>query len=70
MTRDSLGTLFTGVLAACAIAVTGLLIRRELFPPPPPQADPIEQLKQLADLHSQGVLTDEEFAAQKAKLLG
>ena len=39
-------------------------------PPAPPQADPIEQLKQLADLHSQGVLTDEEFAAQKAKLLG
>jgi len=36
----------------------------------PPQADPIEQLKQLAELHSQGVLTDEEFAAQKAKLLG
>ena len=39
-------------------------------PPAPPQADPIEQLKQLAELHSQGVLTDEEFAAQKAKLLG
>ena len=39
-------------------------------PPAAPAADPIEQLKQLADLHSQGVLTDEEFAAQKAKLLG
>ena len=26
-------------------------------------------LQQLADLHSQGVLTDEEFAAQKARLL-
>jgi hypothetical protein len=41
--------------------------------PPPPAAagpDPIEQLKQLGDLHAQGVLTDEEFAAQKAKLLG
>ena len=40
--------------------------------PPPPAAgpDPIEQLKQLGELHSQGVLTDEEFAAQKAKLLG
>jgi Short C-terminal domain len=36
----------------------------------PPAPDPIEQLKQLAELHSQGVLTDEEFAAQKAKLLG
>jgi len=39
-------------------------------PPAAPAADPIEQLKQLAELHSQGVLTDEEFAAQKAKLLG
>jgi Short C-terminal domain len=37
---------------------------------PAPAADPIEQLKELAALHSQGVLTDEEFAAQKAKLLG
>lgn len=28
------------------------------------------QLKQLGDLHSSGVLSDEEFAAAKAKLLG
>jgi putative oligomerization/nucleic acid binding protein len=35
-----------------------------------PAADPIEQLKELGQLHEQGVLTDEEFAAQKAKLLG
>ena len=42
-------------------------------PPPPaagPAADPIEQLTQLAALKEQGVLTDEEFAAQKAKILG
>jgi Short C-terminal domain len=32
--------------------------------------DTVETLKQLADLHSQGVLSDDEFAAQKAKLLG
>ncbi|MBX3582492.1 MAG: SHOCT domain-containing protein [Rhizobiaceae bacterium] len=30
----------------------------------------IEQLKQLADLNRQGILTDEEFATQKARLLG
>lgn len=30
----------------------------------------INQLKELGSLHDQGVLTDEEFAAQKAKLLG
>ena len=29
----------------------------------------IEQLKQLGDLHAQGVLTDDEFAAQKARVL-
>jgi hypothetical protein len=34
-----------------------------------PAPDPIAQLKQLGELHSQGVLTDEEFAAQKAKIL-
>jgi Short C-terminal domain len=39
-------------------------------PAPPPEADPIEQLKQLASLHTDGVLTDEEFAAQKRKILG
>jgi hypothetical protein len=33
-------------------------------------SDPIEQLKELGQLHESGVLTDEEFAAQKAKLLG
>jgi hypothetical protein len=31
--------------------------------------DDVEKLKQLADLHSQGILSDEEFASQKAKLL-
>ena len=36
----------------------------------PTGQDTVEQLKQLADLHAQGVLTDEEFAQQKAKILG
>ncbi len=38
--------------------------------PAPTGQDTVEQIKQLADLHAQGILTDEEFAAQKAKLLG
>jgi len=41
-------------------------------PPPPPAApapDPIEQLRQLGELKQQGILTEEEFAAQKAKIL-
>ena len=37
--------------------------------PPPPAADPIAQLKDLAELHANGVLTDEEFAVQKSKIL-
>jgi hypothetical protein len=37
---------------------------------PPPPADPIQQLKDLADLKDQGILTEEEFAAQKARILG
>jgi Short C-terminal domain len=37
--------------------------------PAQPAADPIEQLKELAALKEQGILTDQEFAAQKAKIL-
>ncbi|HTE60892.1 MAG TPA: SHOCT domain-containing protein, partial [Solirubrobacteraceae bacterium] len=37
--------------------------------PPAPAPDPIEQLKQLAALKDQGILTDDEFATQKAKIL-
>jgi hypothetical protein len=35
-----------------------------------PEADPIEKLRELGDLRDKGILTEEEFAAQKAKLLG
>ncbi len=50
--------------------------------PPPPVApaepapaaagmsDTIAQLKDLADLKAQGILSEEEFAAQKARILG
>jgi hypothetical protein len=47
-------------------------------PPPPPAPAPapaaqpsmLDQLNQLTDLHTQGALSDEEFTAAKAKLLG
>jgi hypothetical protein len=45
-------------------------------PPPPapaaaaPQASAIDQLKELGALKQQGILTEEEFTAQKAKILG
>ena len=36
----------------------------------PSSADSLAKLKDLADLHAAGSLTDEEFSAAKAKLLG
>ena len=44
------------------------------LPPPPPAADAgqkdmVTQLKELAELKDQGILTDAEFEAQKAKIL-
>lgn len=39
-------------------------------PPAPAAESVIDQLKELGELKSQGILTEEEFAAQKAKLLG
>ena len=40
-------------------------------PPPaaPPQTDMVEQLRKLGELRDAGILTEEEFAAQKAKVL-
>ena len=43
------------------------------MPAPPaaaPQESTIDQLKELGRLKEQGVLTEEEFAAQKARILG
>jgi hypothetical protein len=43
-------------------------------PPPPaqsaPDRDPLDELRRLGELHTQGILTDEEFAAAKAKVIG
>ena len=49
--------------------------QQEVPPAPPPPAATgegadIDELQRLGDLHSSGVLTDEEFAAAKAKILG
>ena len=56
---------------------------QQAAPQQPPEAPPaqsaqagsltpeaVEQLKQLGELHEQNVLSDEEFAREKAKLLG
>jgi Short C-terminal domain len=47
---------------------------QEYAPPPPPapaaaQPDMLEQLQKLGELRAAGVLTEAEFAAQKAKIL-
>jgi membrane protease subunit (stomatin/prohibitin family) len=76
----------TAVVAGTATAVSGRVARRQAArydeqdqmqeqPPPAEAAAPAEEdetakLQNLAQLHSQGVLTDEEFAAAKAKILG
>jgi len=36
----------------------------------PPPADPADEIEHLAQLHASGVLSDEEFTAAKAKILG
>src|SRR4051812_315673 len=38
-------------------------------PPAAPAADPLDQLRELGELKAAGVLTEEEFAIQKAKIL-
>lgn len=75
----------TAVVAGTATAVSGRVARRQnarwaeedqaaydqqMAQQAPPAADQTADLQNLAQLHSQGVLTDEEFAAAKAKLLG
>ena len=47
---------------------------QQSYAAPPPVAEDrdkqIAQLKELAELKAQGILTEEEFAAQKAEILG
>jgi len=79
------GVARTAVVAGTATAVSNRVSRRQAnrwsqqeepqyeqqAPPPPAPAatDTVTQLKELAELKSQGILTEAEFAAQKAKVL-
>jgi Short C-terminal domain len=79
------GVARTAVVAGTATAVSGRVQRRqqarwaeqepqqgggsEAPAQAAAQVDPVAQLKELAELRDSGVLTEEEFAAQKAKLL-
>ena len=75
----------TAVIAGTATAVSGRVARRQAarfaeegqaVPPPPPPAggggspqDQIAELQKLAQMQEQGLLTAEEFATMKAKVL-
>jgi len=78
------GVARTAVIAGTATAVSNRVSRRQAerwaadeqpqqeYSEPAPAAaapDPLEQLKQLGELKAQGVLTEAEFEAQKAKIL-
>ena len=74
----------TAVVAGTATAVSGRVAHKQdekyadqaaqqqaaAAPAAPADDDPPEKIKQLADLHAQGILSDEEFAAAKKKALG
>jgi membrane protease subunit (stomatin/prohibitin family) len=76
----------TAVIAGTATAVSGHVANRQAAraqqdqaqqdqaqapaAPVADQVDVVDQLKRFAELRDQGILTEEEFAAQKAKLLG
>jgi len=77
------GVARTAAIAGTATAVSNRVSRRqgqrwseqEAAPAPPAEAptggdSTIDQLKELGELKAQGILTEDEFAAQKAKLLG
>jgi hypothetical protein len=56
--------------AAMQAAAEQAVAQQQAAAAPAPAADPIAELERLAQLKAQGVLSDEEFAAAKAKVLG
>ena len=69
-----LGLLGPLVLVGLAVTFVVLLVREPARPPTPPErrdgSGDVDRLRELATMHAQGQLTDEEFAAPKRKLLG
>lgn len=72
----------TALIAGTATAVSGHVAARQMSrheqranapSPVPPEEAPVnvaDELTKLADLRDRGILTDQEFSAQKVKLLG
>jgi uncharacterized membrane protein len=69
-----LGLLGPLVLVGLAVTFVVLLVREPARPSAPTErrdgGDGVDRLRELATMHTQGQLTDEEFAAAKRKLLG
>lgn len=71
----------TAIIAGTATAVSGKVAAKQAAGHAPAaapaaaapaglSAEAMEQLTKLADLHKAGILSDEEFATQKARILG
>jgi hypothetical protein len=59
------------MFGAAAESLTGMGGGGATAPPPaaPAEADPLDRLKKLSELHTAGVINDTEFELQKSKLL-
>jgi hypothetical protein len=58
-----------GAMGGSAFAVAPTIMRVPAATVAKPTGDPLDKLKELADLKDRGVLSDAEFQAQKARLL-
>jgi hypothetical protein len=65
-----LGDLKARLLQMAAQNPGAVIDLRSSQPPTGQASDPVDRLAKLADLKDRGVLTDAEFAAEKAKILG
>lgn len=71
----------TAVIAGTATSVSNRVSRRQAtrwadeapepaYAPPEPAPDPVARLRELGRLRDDGILTEEEFALEKRKVLG
>jgi hypothetical protein len=64
------GVARTAVIAGTATHVSNNVSRRQAIRWAHQEQHPIVRLRELGELHDQGILTDEEFAREKAEALG
>jgi hypothetical protein len=69
------GFLLLGLLISWVVSgIAAMLVADRRVPQPgvaaPPAGDPLDQLQKLTELREAGTLTDQEFEAEKARILG